>query len=88
LGGICQRRLQEGVQRVCHYTVDERQGQLPGQRLPGQRIETIRQAKDETIALPLWYNQTRIHLTLGYACPVEFETEGENALAKAAASVH
>ena len=53
--------------------------------LHGQRFETIRQAKDETIARLLWYNQTRMHPTLGYASPVEFETEWENALAKAAA---
>jgi putative transposase len=44
-----------------------------------------RQAKDETIAWLLWYNQTRMHLTLGYASPAEFETEWENALAKAPA---
>ena len=60
-------------------------GSLKVERLHGQRFETIRQAKDETIAWLLWYNQTRMHSTLGYASPVEFETEWENALAKAAA---
>ena len=62
-------------------------GSLKVERLHGQRFETIRQAKDETIAWLLWYNQTRMHSTLGYASPVAFETEWENALAKAAASV-
>jgi putative transposase len=60
-------------------------GSLKVERLHGQGFETIRQAKDETIAWLLWYNQTRMHSTLGYASPVEFETEWENALAKAAA---
>jgi hypothetical protein len=41
------------------------------ERLQGQRFETIRQAKDETIAWLLWYNQTRLHSTLGYASPIE-----------------
>jgi putative transposase len=58
---------------------------LKVERLHGQRFETIRQAKDETITWLLWYNQTRMHSTLGYASPVEFEIEWENAQAKAAA---
>jgi len=60
-------------------------GSLKVERLHGQRFETFRQAKDETIAWLLWYNQTRMHSTLGYASPVEFENEWENTLAKAAA---
>jgi putative transposase len=60
-------------------------GSLKVERLHGQRFETIRQAKDETIAWLLWYNQTRMHSTLCYASPIEFENEWENALAKAAA---
>jgi transposase InsO family protein len=60
-------------------------GSLKVERLHGQRFETFRQAKDETIAWLLWYNQTRMHSTLGYASPVEFEIEWENTLARAAA---
>ncbi len=60
-------------------------GSLKVERLHGQRFETIREAKDETIAWLLWYNQTRMHSTLGYASPAAFETEWDNALAKAAA---
>jgi transposase InsO family protein len=60
-------------------------GSLKVERLHGQRFETIRQAKDETIAWLLWYNKTRMHSTLGYASPVEFESEWENTLVKAAA---
>jgi transposase InsO family protein len=48
-------------------------GSLKVERLHGQRFQTFRQAKDETIAWLLWYNQTRMHSTLGYASPVEFE---------------
>ena len=44
-------------------------------RLHGQRFETIRQAKDETLAWLLWYNQTRMHSTLGYLSPIQFEQE-------------
>jgi putative transposase len=33
-------------------------GSLKVERLHGQCFETFRQAKDETIAWPLWYNQT------------------------------
>jgi transposase InsO family protein len=33
-------------------------GSLKVERLHGQRFQTIRQAKDETIAWLLWYNQT------------------------------
>ena len=56
-------------------------GSLKVERLHGQRFESIRQAKDETIAWLLWYNQTRMHSTLGYVSPAEFE----NTRAKAAA---
>ncbi len=48
-------------------------GSLKVERLHGKRFETIRQAKDEIIAWLLWYNQTRMHSTLNYLSPVEFE---------------
>jgi putative transposase len=43
------------------------------ERLHGQRFSTIRQAKDETVAWLLWYNRQRMHSTLNYASPVEYE---------------
>ena len=61
-------------------------GSLKVERLHGQRFETIRKAKDETIAWLLWYNQTRMHSTLAYTSPIEFENEWENALAAKAAA--
>jgi putative transposase len=51
---------------------------LKVERLHGQRFETIRQAKDETLAWLLWYNQTRMHSTLGYVSPIQFEQRWRN----------
>ena len=48
-------------------------GSLKVERLHGQRFETRRQAKDETLAWLLWYNCERLHSTLAYVSPVQFE---------------
>ena len=48
-------------------------GSMKVERLHGQRFRTIRQAKDETLAWLLWYNRQRMHSTLNYASPVEYE---------------
>jgi putative transposase len=48
---------------------------LKVERLHGQRFKTIRQAKDETLAWLLWYNQSRMHSTLNYISPVKFEQQ-------------
>ena len=45
------------------------------ERLHGQRFVTRRQAKDETIAWLLWYNKARLHSTLAYVSPMQFESE-------------
>ena len=50
-------------------------GSLKVERLHGQRFETRRQAKDETIAWLLWYNRTRLHSTLAYVSPMQFEQD-------------
>jgi putative transposase len=55
-------------------------GSLKVERLHGQRFETIRQAKDETIAWLLWYNQTRMHSTLNYVSPIQFEQDWTGAM--------
>jgi putative transposase len=34
----------------------------------------MRQAKDETIAWLLWYNRTRMHSTLNYVSPAQYES--------------
>jgi transposase InsO family protein len=48
-------------------------GSLKVERLHGQRLTTRRHAKDETLAWLLWYNQARLHSTLDYASPMQFE---------------
>jgi putative transposase len=50
-------------------------GSLRAERLHGQRFVTTRQAKDETMAWLLWFNQTRLHSTLAYVSPVQFEQD-------------
>jgi transposase InsO family protein len=48
-------------------------GSLKVERLHGQRFETRGQARDETVAWLLWYNRTRLHSTLAYVSPMQFE---------------
>jgi transposase InsO family protein len=60
-------------------------GSLKVERLHGERFETIRQAKDEIIAWLLWYNRTRMHSTLNYVSPIEFEHDWMDAKVKIAA---
>ena len=48
-------------------------GSLKVERLHGQRFETRRQAKDEIISWLLWYNRDRLHSTLAYVSPMQFE---------------
>ena len=48
-------------------------GSLKVERLHGQRFQTRRQAMDEVIAWILWYNRTRLHSTLAYLSPMQFE---------------
>lgn len=51
---------------------------LKVERLHGQRFDTIRQAKDEVIDWLLWYNQTRLHSTLNYVSPIDYEQSWMN----------
>jgi len=60
-------------------------GSLKVERLHGRRFQTIREAKDETISRLLWYNRTRMHSTLNYASPMQFEQNWTDAKAKIAA---
>ena len=48
---------------------------MKGERLHGQRFVTRRAARDEVVAKLLWYNQTRLHSTLAYVSPVQFEQD-------------
>ena len=60
-------------------------GSLKVERLHGQRFATIREAKDETISWLLWYNRTRMHSTLNYVSPIEFEQDWTDRTTKIAA---
>jgi putative transposase len=60
-------------------------GSLKVECLCGRRFETMHQARDETIAWLLWYNQTRIHSTLNYVSPIQFEQDWTGATAETAA---
>ena len=48
-------------------------GSLKVERLHGLHFETLRQAKDEVLDWLLWYNQTRLHSTLNYVSPMQYE---------------
>ena len=60
-------------------------GSLKVARLHGERFQTIRQAQDEALGWLLWYNTERMHSTLNYVSPVEFENGWKNVLTKTAA---
>ncbi len=51
---------------------------LKAERLHGTRFQTIRQAKDETLDWLLWYNRTRLHSTLKYVSPMQFEQQWQD----------
>ena len=61
-------------------------GTLKVERLHGQRFVTRRHAKDETIAWLLWYKQARLHSTLAYVSPMQFEQTWFAAQARQASS--
>src|SRR5450631_2528285 len=58
---------------------------LKVERLHGKQFQTIREAKDETIAWLLWYNRTRMHSTLDYVSPMQFEQDWKDATMNIAA---
>jgi putative transposase len=60
-------------------------GSLKVERLHDGRFETIRADKDAVIAWLLWYNKTRMHSTLKYLSPVQFEQAWIDATMKIAA---
>ncbi len=50
-------------------------GSLKVERLHGRHFETRRQGKDEALDWLHWYNQTRLHSTLNYVSPMQFEQD-------------
>lgn len=60
-------------------------GSLKVGRLYGQTFETRRQAMDEIVDWLTFYNHTRLHSTLGYVSPMQFEKSWYAAQLKKAA---
>src|SRR3954462_840543 len=50
-------------------------GSLKVERRHGQRFQTRQQAKDEVLDWLHWYNRKRLHSTLDYRSPMEYERE-------------
>ena len=48
-------------------------GSLKVERLHGEKFITVRTAKDAVMDWILWYNRKRMHSTIGYMSPVEYE---------------
>jgi len=53
-------------------------GSLKAEWLDGQRFATIREAKDAVLAWLRWYDRTRMHSTLDYSSPAEYEQRWTN----------
>ena len=50
-------------------------GSLKVERLHGHRFVSRRHTKDEATVWLLWYNKARLHSTLAYVSPKQFESE-------------
>jgi transposase InsO family protein len=50
-------------------------GSLKVERLHGMEFKNHREAKDATLDWLLWYNGSRMHLTLCYLSPTQFEQQ-------------
>ena len=81
----CSREFQALLKGLRHALLDEPQGQLlehsPTESLWGalrqaricRRFATRREAMDEVLDWLIFYNLGRLHLTLNYVNPMEFE---------------
>jgi putative transposase len=52
-------------------------GSLKVERLHGMDLQNHREAKDATLDWLLWYNGSRMHSTLGYLSPAQFEQKAD-----------
>jgi transposase InsO family protein len=59
-------------------------GSLKVERLHGMELKDHREAKDATLDWLLWYNGSRMHSTLRYLSPAQFERQALAPLALAA----
>jgi putative transposase len=61
-------------------------GSLKVERWHGQRFATRQQAKDEVLDWLHWHNRERLHSTLNYRSPMEYEREWKRRAAQGASS--
>ena len=59
-------------------------GPVKAELLNGMRFETRRRAKDKIIDWLVWYNSRRLHSTLGYTRPMQYEQRWLASLPKTA----
>ncbi|MHB1699745.1 MAG: integrase core domain-containing protein, partial [Acidobacteriaceae bacterium] len=52
-------------------------GSLKVERLHGRTFHSHREARDATLDWLLWYNGSRMHSTLGYLSPAQFEQQAD-----------
>ena len=52
-------------------------GSLKVERLHGRTFHSHRDARDATLDWLLWYNGSRMHSTLGYLSPAQFEQQAD-----------
>ena len=85
--GARHHRFHEPAWQLLGYACSETLfGSLKVERLRGQRFVRRRQAKDETIVWLLWYNHWRLHSTLAYVSPMQFEKNWAAAQTRQASS--
>ena len=94
----CSREFQ-GVLKACavqslmsckgdcsnHASTESLWGRLKVARIHGQKFTTQRQAMDEVMDWMTFYNHRRLHSTLGYLSPMQFEENWRAAQLKHAA---
>jgi putative transposase len=76
LGGVLQDVGSSGTTQRVSETLFR---SLKVERLHGERLLTLRQAKDAVSTWLLWYNGKRMHSTLNYVSPAQYEQQWNQA---------
>ncbi|MFP3646816.1 IS3 family transposase, partial [Paraburkholderia sp. SIMBA_054] len=70
-----QRHLRAQLSADSNSPTESLWGSLKRARILGQRFATRRDAMDEVIDWLSFYNHSRLHSTLGYVSPMQFEQD-------------